>query len=134
MHRDFFVRIVKACEENCKFFTRRRNAVGLLAFSSYKEISAAVRGIAYGIPAYYTNEYLRIGEDTTLKYVCIFYKVIIRLFGKEYLRVPDEEDTKGSMKQNEARGWPEMLGILIACTRGGRTALLLGMAIHRPSP
>ena len=69
-----------------------------------------MRVIAYGIPVDYTDEYLRIGEDTTLKCVRIFAKTVIRVFGPEYLRAPNEEDTKRLMAMNEARGWPGMLG------------------------
>jgi hypothetical protein len=53
-----------------------------------------MRVIAYGIPADYTDEYLRIGEDTTLLSVRMFTKTIIRVFGLKYLRSPNEEDTK----------------------------------------
>jgi hypothetical protein len=40
-----------------------------------------VQVIAYGIPVDYTDEYLRIGEDTTIKSVRLFAKTIIRVFG-----------------------------------------------------
>ena len=33
-----------------------------------------MRVIAYGIPADYADEYLRIGEDTTIESVCRFAK------------------------------------------------------------
>ena len=39
----------------------------MLGFSPYQKISAAIRVIAYGIPADYADEYLRIGEDTTIE-------------------------------------------------------------------
>jgi hypothetical protein len=68
--------------------------------------------IAYGILADYTDEYLHIGEDTTILSVRMFAKTIIRVFGLEYLRSPNEEDTKNLMAMNEARGWPDMLGSL----------------------
>jgi hypothetical protein len=42
--------------------------------------------------------------------VWLFAKSIIRVFGPEYLRAPNEEDTKKLMAMNEARGWPGMLG------------------------
>jgi hypothetical protein len=38
-----------------------------------------MRVIAYGIPADYTDEYLRIGEDTTILSVRLFAKTIIRV-------------------------------------------------------
>jgi hypothetical protein len=41
--------------------------------------------------------------------VRLFAKAIIRVFGPEYLRSPNEEDTKKLMAMNEARGWPGML-------------------------
>jgi hypothetical protein len=65
---------------------------------------------AYGIPVDYTDEYLCIGEDTTIKLVRLFAKTIIRIFGLEYLRSPNEEDTIKLMAMSEKRGWPGMLG------------------------
>jgi hypothetical protein len=38
--------------------------------------------IAYGIPANYTDEYLRIGEDKTILLVRLFAKTIIHVFFK----------------------------------------------------
>ena len=68
-----------------------------------------MRVIVYGVPADYIKEYLRIGENTTLKCVRVFAKTLIRVFRPEYLRAPNE-DTKKLMAMNEARGWPVMLG------------------------
>ena len=90
MRRSLFVKIVEACEANCRYFTQRRNAVGLKGFSAYQKISAAMRVIAYGVPADYADEYLRIGEDSTIESVRRFAKVIVRVFGPEYLRAPNE--------------------------------------------
>ena len=110
MRRSPFVKLVQACEANCRYFTQRRNVAGLKGFSAYQKISAAMRVIAYGVPADYADEYLRIGEDTTIESVRRFAKVIIRVFGPEYLRAPNEDDTKKLMASNERRGWPGMLG------------------------
>lgn len=76
----------------------------MLGFSAYQKISAAMRVIAYGIPADYAS------EDTTIESVRRFAKVIIRVFGPVYLHAPNEEDTKKLMAANEKRGWPGMLG------------------------
>ena len=69
-----------------------------------------MRVIAYGVPADYADEYLRNCEDTTIESVRRFAKVIIHVFGPEYLRAPNEDDTKKLMASNERRGWPGMLG------------------------
>ena len=39
-----------------------------------------------------------------------FTKVIIRVFGPEYLWAHNEDDIKKLMESNERRGWPGMLG------------------------
>ncbi|XP_071678283.1 uncharacterized protein [Lolium perenne] len=69
MRRSLFVRIVKACELHSNYFKQRRNAAGVMGFSAFQKIFAAMRVIAYGIPADYTDEYLRIGENTTTESV-----------------------------------------------------------------
>jgi hypothetical protein len=84
MRRELFVKIVQDCEVNCRYFTRLRNRAGTIGFSPYQKILAAMRVIAYGIPADYTNEYLRIGEDATIQSVRLFAKTIIRVFGLGY--------------------------------------------------
>jgi hypothetical protein len=61
------------------------NAAGVICFRPYHKIFVAMQMIACGIPADYTDEYLHIGEDTTLACVCMFAKVIIRVFGPVYL-------------------------------------------------
>jgi hypothetical protein len=112
MRHSLFIRIVKACEANSNYFKQRRNAAGVMGFSAFQKISAAMRVIAYGIPADYTDEYLRIGEDTTTESVRRFARMIIKLYGPTYLRAPNEDDTKRLMEINEKRGWPGMLGSL----------------------
>ncbi|KAI5006218.1 hypothetical protein ZWY2020_033461 [Hordeum vulgare] len=112
MRRSLFVKIVNDCEAASYYFKRRRSAAGIMGFSAYQKISAAMRVLAYGIPADYTDEYLRIGEDTTTESVRRFAKLVIRLYGEKYLRAPNEKDTKRLMEMNEKRGWPGMLGSL----------------------
>ena len=112
MRKSLFEKIVKDCEANSNYFKRRRNAAGTLGFSAYQKISAAMRVIAYSIPADYTDEYLRIGEDTTTESVRRFAKMVIRLYGGTYLRAPNEDDTRRLLEMNERRGWLGMLGSL----------------------
>jgi hypothetical protein len=110
MRRNLFMKVVRACEANFRYFTCRRNATATLGFSAFQKISIAMRVIAYDIPAYYTDEYLRIGEDTTIQLDQMFANTMVRLFGPVYLWSPNEEDTKKLMAINEKRGWSGMLG------------------------
>jgi hypothetical protein len=54
MRRSLFVKIVNDCEAASDYFKRRRSASGQWGFSAYQKISAAMRVLAYGVPADYT--------------------------------------------------------------------------------
>jgi hypothetical protein len=77
-----------------------------------------MRVIAYGIPADYIDEYLCIGEDTTIKSVRLFANTVIHVFGLTYLHSPNEEDTIRLMAMNEKTSWPGMFESLdyMPCT------------------
>jgi hypothetical protein len=128
MRRELFNKIVRTCESNTLYFKQKRNCVGLLGFSAHQNISAVMRVLAYGIPADYTDE-LRIGEDTTMESVRRFCKVMIRKYKDIYLRAPNEQDTVRLMAQNEARGWPGMLGS-IDCSALDMEELPEGISWH----
>ncbi|XP_071678539.1 uncharacterized protein [Lolium perenne] len=106
MRRSLFNKIVAMCEDNTCYFKRKRNAAGLLGFSAHQKIYAVMRTFAYGIPADYADEYLRIGEDTMLESVQRFCKVMMHVYGPIYLRAPNDEDTARLMAENEQWGWP----------------------------
>jgi hypothetical protein len=110
MRRSLFNEIVKTCKARTRYFKRKRNAAGLLGFSAHLKISTVMHVLAYGILADYADEYLRIGEDTTMEFVRRFCKAVIRIYGPKYLRAPNEENMVRLMAQNEVRGWPCMLG------------------------
>jgi hypothetical protein len=110
MRRSLFNKIVDACESNTCYFKRKRNAARLIGFSDHQKISVALRIFGYVIPVDYADEYLRIGEDTTMKSVRRFCKVMIRLYRLTYLQAPNEENTIRLMAENERHGWPGVLG------------------------
>ena len=122
------MKIVTDCEAASDYFKHRRSAAGIMGFSGYQKISAAMRVIAYGIPADYTDEYLRIGQDTTTEFVRRFAKLVIKLYGEKYLRAPNEEDTKRLMEMNKKRGCRGCLVVLITCIGGEKIAQRHGTA------
>jgi hypothetical protein len=85
---------------------------GIMGFSAFQNISSAMRVIAYGIPADYTDEYIRIGQDTTMESVRRFSKMVMWLYGDWHLWAPNKQDTKRLMEMNEKRGWSGMLDSL----------------------
>jgi hypothetical protein len=66
--------------------------------------------LAYGTSAVSVDDYLRIGETTTLKCVDKFTRGVINIFGAQYLRKPNTEDIERLLQMGEACGFPGMLG------------------------
>jgi hypothetical protein len=109
MRRDIVVRIVEACESNYRFSPIRgpRPASPILArIKNCREEDDCL-----WTSADYTEEYVWISEDTTLKCRRVFAKTtLIRVFGDEYIRGPNDEDTKRIMAKNQERGLLDMHG------------------------
>ena len=68
--------------------------------------------LAYGSPADSTDEYIKIGESTTLVCLKRFCRAMVEVFGDHYLRAPDVNDVARLLHINERRGFPGMLGSL----------------------
>ncbi|XP_073363602.1 uncharacterized protein [Aegilops tauschii subsp. strangulata] len=84
--------------------------LGKLGFSSYQKCTAAIRMLAYGIPGNLVDEYVRMSEFTCLLSLYNFCKVVMAVFGPEYLRQPNAADTKRLLASNAVRGFSGMLG------------------------
>src|SRR3954463_5096152 len=66
--------------------------------------------LAYGVPGDLIDEYVRMSESTCLASLYRFFKVVVAVFGPEYLREPNEADTSRLLGINKERGFPGMLG------------------------
>ncbi|GAA0153253.1 hypothetical protein LIER_11537 [Lithospermum erythrorhizon] len=69
-----------------------------------------MRMLAYGSSADAIDAYIKIGGTTTLEYLRRFYKGIIQLYEKLYLRAPNEDDLQRILQVSEMRGFPGMIG------------------------
>ena len=105
-----FVRIMNAVEEHDDYFMQKRNAASTLGLSCLQKVVAAFRMIAYGIAADATDDYVRIGESTALESLRRFVIVVVQVFGPEYMRLPNEQDTARLLAIGESRGFSRMLG------------------------
>ncbi|CAO2047698.1 unnamed protein product [Urochloa humidicola] len=110
MSRELFLRIANAVEAHDPYFQQKRNAAGELGHSALKKITAALRMLAYGVPADSLDEALYIAESTIILCLRRFVKAVVELFGEQYLRAPNDEDTARLMQMGEANGFPGMLG------------------------
>ena len=110
MSRPLFLRIVNEVEQYDPYFIQRTNAIGVLDLSSLQKITAAYKILAYGTPADFVDEYIRIGESTAIESLRRFVKAVIAMFGDHYLRSPNSIDIARLLQTGEQRGFPDMLG------------------------
>ena len=69
-----------------------------------------IRMLAYRVPDDLIDEYVRMSESTCLDSLYKFCKVVIAVFGPEYLREPTLQDTARLLAMNASRGFPGMRG------------------------
>jgi hypothetical protein len=112
MNRPLFLRILKSVEEHDEYFQQSINAAHQLGLSCLQKVTAAFRMLTYGVPADATDEYVRIGESTSIQSLKKIVKAVIEIFGDEYLREPNENDIAKLFAIGKERGFPGMLGSL----------------------
>ncbi|WZZ29486.1 hypothetical protein YC2023_012887 [Brassica napus] len=110
MNKAVFMRIVDRLSKNFPSFQQRKDATGRLGLSPLQKCTAALRMLAYGCAVDAVDEYLRLGESTTLSCLTNFTEGVIQLFGDEYLRRPTLEDLQRLLDIGEIRGFPGMIG------------------------
>ncbi|KAK1681124.1 hypothetical protein QYE76_041972 [Lolium multiflorum] len=110
MSLNLFKHIAAEVTKYDRFFEQRRNAAGELGHSTYQKVTAALRMLAYGIPADLIDDHLSMGESTSILCVKRFVVAIVNVFGSTYLRAPNAQDTARLLEINANRGFPGMLG------------------------
>ncbi|XP_038697880.1 uncharacterized protein LOC119995440 [Tripterygium wilfordii] len=113
MRRDLFLRIQSAVEAHEPFSQQKMDAAGKLGLSSLQKITTAFQMLAYGVSTNLLDEYVRIRESTAILSMKIFVKILISIFGNEYLRSPNSDDIAILLAIGESRGFPGMLGKLL---------------------
>ena len=112
MRRSLFLRIVDAVKDHDQYFQQRRDHAGRLGLSSNQKVTAVFRILAYGFPADAADEYVKIGESTTIESLKRFCRAIVEIFSEQYLRSPTPVDVARLLYINKKRGFPGMLGSL----------------------
>jgi len=113
MRRELFLRIQgDLLEARGHIFMQKRDALGFLGFSPEQKITSALRLLAYGSCADRNDEYIRMGESTSLAYLRQFCESVIDVYGPFYLRKPTADDLKFILSLHSAKGFPGRLGSL----------------------
>jgi hypothetical protein len=110
MGTELFKYIAEAVKLRDTFFVQRRNAASLLAHSTFQKVNLALCMMSYGIPADIVYENMAMGESSAILCIKRFDVAIVEVFGEEYLRVPNAQDTTRVLVSNAAGEFPGMLG------------------------
>jgi hypothetical protein len=110
MSRKLFLDIVYAVRRFDNCFICKKDCTGMVGFSSLQKCTAALRMLAYGAPSDSQDDYIRMTESTAMECMSRFCRVVVSMFGSDYLRTPNEEDTARILAQNAERGFTGMLG------------------------
>ena len=63
---NLFKHIAENLERHDRFFQQRRNVAGELGHSTYQKVTAALRMLAYGIPADLVDDHLAMGKSQAI--------------------------------------------------------------------
>ncbi|KAI3706770.1 hypothetical protein L6452_24726 [Arctium lappa] len=111
MTKELFLRIVEGLSNHSEYFQMRVDATGRAGLSPLQKCTAAIRQLAYGTPADYSDEYIRIGESIAIECLKKFCRCVIEVFGGQYLRRPTTHDVQRILQlHSEHHGFPGMLG------------------------
>jgi hypothetical protein len=58
--------------------------------------------MAYGVPADFIEDNLALQESTSIFYVKKFALTMVEVFGPQYLRAPNAQDTQRLLEMNKA--------------------------------
>ncbi|GKD17645.1 hypothetical protein Tco_1206803 [Tanacetum coccineum] len=97
MSRRLFTKIIREVTDDSRFFQQRDDCAGHRGISALMRCTSAIRQLAYGCVHDYFDEYLQMGATTARKCLKIFCKVIMNLYGEEFLRKPTYTNMENSM-------------------------------------
>nr|GEY12072.1 hypothetical protein [Tanacetum cinerariifolium] len=111
MSRRLFTKIVREVTDASHCFQQRDDFARHRVISTLMKYTFAIRQLAYGCVPDSLDEYLQMGATTTRKYLKNFCKVIMNLYGEEFLRKPTYTDMKKLYAYHEEKHrFTEMLG------------------------
>ncbi|XP_058788058.1 uncharacterized protein LOC131662309 [Vicia villosa] len=104
MHSHVFLQIVDALGNHDEYFQMRVDATGKMGLSPLQKCTSAIRMLAYGSAADLVDEYVRIGESTSIECLQRFVQGVNAVFGAEYLRKPNNTDVEHLLQVGESHG------------------------------
>uniref|UniRef100_M4B3D3 Uncharacterized protein n=1 Tax=Hyaloperonospora arabidopsidis (strain Emoy2) TaxID=559515 RepID=M4B3D3_HYAAE len=112
MSRPLFLRIMDTVQQVDSYFAQKPDATGQMGFLVLQKCSSAILQLAYDVSPDSLDESLRVAESTGRKCLRHFVAAIVQVFGDRYLHQPNAQDVQSLSAEDEARGFPGMLGSL----------------------
>jgi hypothetical protein len=112
MRRPVFIRLMESVTAQDDWFVCREDCTRKMGLSPLQKCLAAIRILAYGLPADAVDEYVRISESSATVALNKFCRAVVAVFEDQYLRAPTSEDVHALQQVNAPRGFPGMLGSL----------------------
>ncbi|KAI7944969.1 hypothetical protein MJO28_010664 [Puccinia striiformis f. sp. tritici] len=110
MSKGIFDCLCQDLQTHDRFWVLKSDCCGQVGLSPHQKITAAIRLLAYGTSADSVDEYVQLGETTSLRTLKYFTNHIIQIYGAEYLRTPNSEELKVILQENEEQGFPGCIG------------------------
>jgi len=92
------------------YFQQRVNATGEMQSSTLQKVAAALRVLAYGLPADEVDEYARLSDSTINETVHRFTRFVVEKYEPVYLREPTRADLQRIMDDYADAGFPGCMG------------------------
>jgi len=92
MQRYLLLRIVEALGNHSEYFHVRCDVRGKHGLILLTKCTATMQTVAYGVRADCVDEYLKTGASIAVESMKKFILGVIEVFGKEYLRKPNQAD------------------------------------------
>ncbi|XP_026420244.1 uncharacterized protein LOC113316240 [Papaver somniferum] len=110
--RELFLRFLPEICAQDEDFRQWRDACNIPGHSPHMKILAVMKHLAKGVAADSLDDYTGMAASIIYMYVKKFMDALLWLFNDRYMRRATTEDTKRLLAENEARGFPGMLGSL----------------------
>ncbi|XP_062075436.1 uncharacterized protein LOC133779498 [Humulus lupulus] len=109
MSQTLFLHIANVVIGHDNYFEQRRVGMGKLGLSSLQKITDVFQLLVYGIPTDVADEYINIGESTTIESLKRFCRAIVEDFAEQYIRSPNANEISRLLHVGKERGFQGML-------------------------
>jgi hypothetical protein len=96
----------------------RVDATGKMGLSPLQKCTVDIRMLAYESPADIVDQYVRIGDNTSVECLERFVRGINEVFGIKLMRIPNNNDIDHLLQTGESRDFPDMLGSTVCVGNG----------------